>query len=760
MPQADTAQLTASAVMATASLTGWGGGRAASARVVRPRRLDELPGALTTWRALGGAERGAIARGMGRSYGDAAQLDGGLVLDTTQLDGYELDARHGVVCAQAGVTLARLLEDLVPQGWMVPVLPGTQHVTVGGAVASDIHGKNHGTAGTFGSHVEAIGLLSATGELHELRAEDADPRFTATVGGMGLTGLIVWARIRLRRVSSPLLSVDTDRVQGLDDALAALSTPGGSYRVAWLDLLGRPPARGIVTRAEHLPDQDVPRHHDARATVAARATVPAGWPGGLLRPVTVRAFNELRFRAAPRRRRGAVESIGRHMFPLDGLDAWPRLYGPRGFVQYQLVVPPDADRVLARVIEELGRSGEPCYLAVLKDFGAANSFPLSFPIAGWTLALDLPRAASGLDAALDRLDQLVAEAGGRVYLSKDARLGPDTLAEMYPRLDEWRAARDQADPEGLWRSDLGERTGLVGPPRPSATARRPRSEPTARSPAAPPLSEPTAPPPAAPPLSEPTAPPQASRPPLRHRVLLLGGSSDIGLAIVRRLAAERPVEPYLIGRHRGRIERALAELEDCGASGGHVDLLDANDLPAQREVIARAFARTGGFDTVVLAVGVLGAQAGLDADRTEALEVMQTNFLGAGSLLLECLERLRDQGAGTLVVLSTVAVERPRASNAIYGAAKAGLDALAQGLADAVAGSGVRVLVVRPGFVTTKMTRGLEPAPMATTAEAVAEATARALHGRDHTVWVPGRLRPVFALLRHLPRPLFRRLPL
>jgi decaprenylphospho-beta-D-erythro-pentofuranosid-2-ulose 2-reductase len=177
-------------------------------------------------------------------------------------------------------------------------------------------------------------------------------------------------------------------------------------------------------------------------------------------------------------------------------------------------------------------------------------------------------------------------------------------------------------------------------------------------------------------------------------------------------------------------------------------------------VIRRAFERGGPFELVVLAVGVLGAQAGLDADRDEALEVMRVDFAGSGSLLLECLRRLRGQGHGTLVVLSTVAVERPRASNAIYGAAKAGLDALAQGLADATAGTGVRVLVVRPGFVRTKMTEGLDSTPMATTADAVAEATVRALNGRAHTVWVPGQLRWVFALLRHLPRPVFRRLPL
>jgi decaprenylphospho-beta-D-ribofuranose 2-oxidase len=180
-----------------------------------------------------------------------------------------------------------------------------------------------------------------------------------------------------------------------------------------------------------------------------------------LRITTIRAFNELRFRRAPRRQRGHVEGLGTHMFPLDALDAWPRLYGRLGFVQYQLVVPGDQDRVLQLVIELLRRARVPCYLAVLKDFGPANTAPLSFPISGWTLALDLPRSAPGIDVALDACDELVAAAGGRVYLSKDARLRRETVKAMYPRLAEWRTARDQADPEGLWSSDLALRTGLV-----------------------------------------------------------------------------------------------------------------------------------------------------------------------------------------------------------------------------------------------------------------------------------------------------------
>ncbi len=243
-------------------------------------------------------------------------------------------------------------------------------------------------------------------------------------------------------------------------------------------------------------------------------------------------------------------------------------------------------------------------------------------------------------------------------------------------------------------------------------------------------------------------------------VLLVGGTSEIGLAIVRRLALEGQLRVRLVGRDSDRLEQAVEDLRQDGLPDVGYDVLDADNVAGHGDGVRRVFARDGGFDVVVLAVGVLGAQTGLDAEREEALEVMRVNFVGSGSLLLECLRELRARGGGTLVVLSSVAAERPRASNAVYGAAKAGLDALAQGLADATAGSGVRVLVVRPGFVRTRMTAGLKGPPFTTTPQAVAEATVAALGGRAHTVWVPGKLRLVFALLRHLPRAVFRRLPL
>jgi len=470
--------------MTSARLHGWGGGPGVRADVVAIDGEPELAALL----ADADRDRELICRGMGRSYGDAAQRDGGLVLDLRRLCRTALDPKRGIVRAGAGATLGQLLAELAPAGWLLPVLPGTQHVTVGGAIACDIHGKNHGAVGSFGNHVRALGLLTAAGESLTLRRDDGQTdALDATIGGLGLTGFITWAEIKLVRAPAGVeLSVDLDRVDDLDGALAALDAPGGPYRVAWLDLLGPGLARGVVTRAELAPPESAPSANAAppanaasdapppanaapgrRAggprpvTVAAKARIPSWWPAGLLRPSTVRAHNALRFHAAPRRARGRREGFGPHMFPLDVLDAWPRLYGAAGFLQYQCVVPRGAERALQDALERVRAAPAPCYLAVLKDFGPGNDAPLSFPIEGWTLALDLPRAAPGLDALLAELDAIVVAAGGRVYLAKDARLDPTTLAAMYPRLPEWRAARDRLDPERRWVSDLARRTGLV-----------------------------------------------------------------------------------------------------------------------------------------------------------------------------------------------------------------------------------------------------------------------------------------------------------
>ncbi len=445
------------------TVRGFGGGAGAEVLVMRPADNEEARAAVAACVLARRVDAGpgAIARGLGRSYGDAAQLAGGRVLDMTGLRGFELDADAGVVTASAGATIGELLAELVPRGWMLPVVPGTRHVTVGGAIASDVHGKNHPSAGSFGSHLSGIGLLTVDGEVRDL--SPGGQVWAATVGGMGLTGVILWARIRLERVAGDRMAVDTDRVSCLEDALALLAAPAAArHRIAWLDLLGAKPGRGIVTRSEHMPSAEDPAPA-AAAGGSGTFTVPERWPSGVLRAATVRAFNEVRFRRAPRRERGRPHPLGPHLFPLDALEAWPRLYGQDGLLQYQCAVPTGQERALEEVIAGLSKARVPAFLATLKALGPASGAPLSFPLAGWTLAVDLPRRAAGVEGVLEALDRVVAEAGGRVYLTKDARLRPDAVAAMYPGLGGWRTARDAVDPEGVWRSDLALRTGLIPP---------------------------------------------------------------------------------------------------------------------------------------------------------------------------------------------------------------------------------------------------------------------------------------------------------
>jgi decaprenylphospho-beta-D-ribofuranose 2-oxidase len=435
--------------------------------VVQPREEAEIAELLAVPPA-----GGVIARGAGRSYGDAAQNGGGEVLEMTALDRIlSVDERRRSVTAQAGATIAQLMARLSAHGLTLPVVPGTRHVTLGGAIASDVHGKNHHRDGSFAQHVTALTLCTPAGVVEVSPASDPE-LLDATLGGMGLTGVIAQATLRVEPLSSAWVAANVDRTDGLEQTLALLA---GEERhrcsVAWLDLLapGARMGRAVVSRADPLPAESAPRGRGARRERAADPAsllrpaaleVPRGFPAQLLNRASVRVFNELRWRAAPRRERGRPVALGPYFFPLDGLGEWRRLYGPGGLIQYQFVVPLGQETAIVRCLELLRSRKLPVYLAVFKRMGPAANGPLSFPLEGWTLALDLPAAAPGLRPALDELDELVARCGGRVYLTKDVRLRREHLKAMYPRLDRFAAQRARVDPDGVLRSDLARRLGL------------------------------------------------------------------------------------------------------------------------------------------------------------------------------------------------------------------------------------------------------------------------------------------------------------
>jgi decaprenylphospho-beta-D-ribofuranose 2-oxidase len=442
-------------------LTGWGRTQPSSAQLVTPANEDDVAA------ILAGARGPVIARGLGRSYGDAAQVAGGTVLDARGLGAVgPIDPTSGEVTVGAGASIDAILAASVPAGFFVPVTPGTRQVTVGGAIAADVHGKNHHRDGTFARHVRSLRLVAPTGAVTV--GPDAEPDvFWGTAGGMGLTGVVTSATVTLLPIETDRVRVDTDRFEDLDALLTAMQEGDDQYRysVAWVDCMatGRHLGRSVLTRGEHALRVELdPTERDAplRAPGRSRLRVPRPAPKGLLNALSVRAFNEAWFRRAPRHRRGELVGLGAFFHPLDFVADWNLLYGPKGVVQYQLVVPDGKEDAVRAALERLAGSGVPSFLAVLKRFGAANPGPLSFPLQGWTLALDVPVGPPQLPSILDGLDELVLEAGGRVYLAKDARLEPRRLAAMYPRLDELAALRARLDPDGVLCSDLARRLGI------------------------------------------------------------------------------------------------------------------------------------------------------------------------------------------------------------------------------------------------------------------------------------------------------------
>lgn len=438
-------------------LSGWGR-NPSTISVVVPFESPSAPD-------VDALNRGAIARGFGRSYGDCAQNGGGLVLDVTPMNTFDLDPSTGVVVADGGASLADILAASIPAGWFLPVSPGTKLVTIGGAIGSDVHGKNHHLEGTITNHVTRFDLLTADGAI--VTAQPGTDTFRATAGGLGLTGVITSATVQMIPIQTSKITVDTQRTADLDELMAAMEDGDDAYRysVAWIDLMatGSSMGRSVLTRGDHTPIESLGSEASADPLSYRRGrtiTVPDVFPSGLVNRLSVGAFNELWYRKAPRTRIGEHQGINQFFYPLDLLGEWNRLYGSRGLLQYQFVVPFTAAETVRSIIEDVSSRRYPTFLAVLKRFGPGNGL-LSFPIEGWTLALDIPIGVSGLAGLLTDFDERVAEVGGRVYLAKDSRMRPAVFRTMYPEYGEWLEIRNRLDPSGVWCSDLARRLDMI-----------------------------------------------------------------------------------------------------------------------------------------------------------------------------------------------------------------------------------------------------------------------------------------------------------
>jgi len=440
---------------ASVTLTGWGRARRAPCLAARPERMRDLRDAVLA----PPAGRSLLAHGAGRSYGDVALNSQGAAVITRRLDRMlAFDAETGLLVSEPGVTFAELFRAFLPRGFAPPVSPGTGFATLGGAVANDVHGKNHHHAGSFGDHLAWVELLLADGRLVRASAEENAELFHATIGGIGLTGIVTALALRLVRVPSNALLVRRRRMGGLEDFLAAFeAAAGATYSVGWIDALadGASLGRGILETAEPIAEPIAPRPPRPRR-------VPFDLPSWSLNRLTVRGFNELYWRRVPEGGVERREAYERFLYPLDALLDWNRLYGRAGFHQFQCVVPFEGGAAtLRRLLEAVAQGGGAASpLAVLKALGGAGRGLLSFPRPGWTLTLDMP-ARPDAPALHARLERITRDAGGRVYLAKDAMLSAEGFAAMYPDAARFRAIRAQIDPQGRFSSDLARRVGLA-----------------------------------------------------------------------------------------------------------------------------------------------------------------------------------------------------------------------------------------------------------------------------------------------------------
>ncbi len=448
----------------TMSVTGWGRYPVVSSDVFRPdgpRAVREI---------LGERHHAAlIARGYGRSYGDAALNTDRGVISGEKLDRFlNFDERTGVLTAEAGVRLKEILDVFVPRGWFLPVTPGTKFVSLGGALACDIHGKNHHRDESFSRHVEWFDLLVASGEVIRCsKTENAD-LFWATAGGMGLTGIVLAVALKLQPIETAYISVDYVRTRDLDETLELCESGDERYHysVCWIDCLasGTSLGRSVLMRGEHARPDQLPKKlqkHLFEIPHKPDVTVPFSFPNFAINPLSVKAFNFGFYHKHPKEKTGVITNYDSYFYPLDSVLEWNRVYGARGFLQYQPVFPPETSRsALIKTLEVLSKNKVASFLAVLKRFGPQEGL-LSFPMPGYTLALDIPVTGPGLFKILDELDELVVASGGRIYLGKDARVRPEHMPAMYPKLAEWKRIKHDIDPENVFSSDLSRRVGLT-----------------------------------------------------------------------------------------------------------------------------------------------------------------------------------------------------------------------------------------------------------------------------------------------------------
>lgn len=655
-----------------------------------------------------------VVRGNARSYGDSAIHDQSLT--TTGMSQIESLTDEGVLIAQAGVLFSEVLEFIVPKGFFLPVTPGTKFVSLGGAIAADIHGKNHHVDGNISNFIQWIDLLVATGETKRCSPEENSDLFWASCGGMGLTGIILRAALVLKPIETSYIKQRSLKSGSLAETIELIRKHESyTYSVAWIDCLkkGKHLGRSILLLGEHAKENEI-NSKQAKNKLAIHKTgklsVPFNFPSFVLNKLSVKAFNWLYYNKVTKRDKTSVLHYDPYFYPLDGIYKWNRIYGRRGFIQYQFVLPTNVSNAgMQQIVETIAKSGLASFLSVLKMFGPEREHNyIAFPMEGLNLALDIKMGGKTLEL-MDALDKMVSDLGGRVYLAKDARMKTAFLDSSYPEINKFKTLVDKYNPEGVFSSDQAKRLMLIEQNK------------------------------------------NADKSFFMKNILILGANSDIAKATAKKFDS--------IGFSLTLASRNTSQLKDFAGQ--------LSKPPTILEFDALQFESHKTFyqglehkpDLVVCAFGTLPDEEKALNKLDDMLTAINSNYTGAVSILNVIAADFKKRKEGSIIGISSVAGDRGRSSNYHYGSAKAGFTAYLSGLRGLLRNDGVHVGTIKPGFVRTKMIEGLEtPGPLTASPDQVANAIYKSYKKRRSIIYVKPVWRPVMWIIKHIPGFIFKRL--
>ncbi|HMJ71568.1 MAG TPA: SDR family oxidoreductase [Cyclobacteriaceae bacterium] len=660
-----------------------------------------------------------ITRGAGLSYGDASLFK--TILSTEQFKKIvAFDEATGIIKTEAGATLDEVLQAVVPKGWFLYVTPGTKFVTVGGAIGGDIHGKNHHAEGSFCHYVTNLEVLLADGSVVSCSADNNTHLFRTVCGGLGLAGVVLTVEFRLKKISTSFIRQKNIVIRNLNEMMQRLKEfESATYSVAWIDCLatGNDLGRGVLLLGEHATESEVKNANKLKVHRNPLINIPVYAPGFLLNPLSIWIFNTLVYTKYKIGKKELVSHYDPYFYPLDIMRNWNRLYGKKGFLQYQFVIPfENAEHGLRTILDAIAREKASSFLSVLKAMGPGDN-TLSFPMAGWTLALDF-KVTPTIFRFLDKLDKIILDLGGRIYLVKDARMAAEAYWKGYPNATAFSNDIRKFDPLQKFSSSLSTRLSMTG------TGTQTRASANFKDPNAP-------------------------------TALILGATSDVGLALGKKLI-DKGYNVIFASRKTEAVVASIAAANQSDSA--YMTTFDALDFKDH----------AGWFnslpvvpDITVCVFGYLGEQPKAESDWEESKKIIDSNYSGAVSVLNVVANAYAKRKYGMIVGFSSVAGDRGRQSNYIYGSAKAGFTAYLSGLRNRLFKEGVHVLTVKPGFMYTKMTAGLKlPKPVTANPEQVANKVWKSIKGKKNVAYVLPVWFLIMTIIRFIPEFVFKRLKL